>query len=63
MELASTVSQQLSDVPLVCPAYEEIRGLHSTPIYSNVRAVADELAGGVVCITLKTCQGMREARI
>ena len=63
MKLAITVSQQLSDVPLVCPAYEEISVLHSTPIYPNTRAVADELAGSVVCLTYKPCQGMCEARI
>ena len=36
------------------PAYEEIRAFHSTisnSFYPNVRAVADELAGSVVCFT------------
>ena len=51
---------------LLCPAYEEIRALHSisNPFYPDVRAVANKLAGiVVVCLTYKLCQGMCEARI
>ena len=60
MELAITVDagepfvkatyHMEGDGPLVFSAYEEISTLRSTisnPFYPNVRAVADELAGGV----------------
>ena len=63
MELAITVDagepfvkatyRMEGDGPLVFSAYEEISTLRSTisnPFYSNVRVVADELAGGVASL-------------
>ena len=63
MELAITVDagepfvkatyHMEGDGPLVFSAYEEISTLRSTtsnPFYPNVRAVADELAGGVASL-------------
>ena len=63
MELAITVDagepfvkatyRMEGDGPLVFSAYEEISTLRSTisnPFYPNVRAVADELAGGVASL-------------